>query len=98
MQVAHFIYMGSDDTNDTLHPHDAAGPFEAWRYEEADIIRKALRAEKMMPDRWEVSRKIYRQQKLNAQLVTYNGVGHSISDEMLDDVIEFFEANAGEKP
>ena len=97
MQVAHFIYMGSTDENDTLHPRDARGPFEAWRDEEADIIRKALRAEKMMPDRWEVSRKIYRQQKLNAQLVTYDGVGHSISDEMLGDVVDFFKSNAGEK-
>jgi hypothetical protein len=97
MQVAHFIYMGSTDRNDTLHPREATGPFEAWRDEEADIIRKALAAEKMMPDRWEVSRKIYRQQKLNAQLVTYNGVGHSIQSQMLDDVIEFFKANVGEK-
>jgi hypothetical protein len=97
MQVAHFIYMGSSDTNDTLHPREASGPFEAWRDEEADIIRTALAAEKMMPDRWELSRKIYRQQKLPAQLVTYSGVGHSIQSQMLDDVIDFFKANAGEK-
>lgn len=90
-QVAHYIYMGSSDRNDTLFSR------EAWREEEAEIIRKALAAEKMMPDRWEVSRKIYRQQQLPAQLVTYNGVGHSISSQMLDDVIEFFKANAGEK-
>ena len=91
MQVAHFIYMGSSDRNDTLFSR------EAWREEEADIIRKALAAEKMMPDRWELSRKIYRQQKLPAQLVTYNGVGHSIKSQMLDDVINFFKANVGEK-
>jgi len=91
MQVAHFIYMGSSDRNDTLLSR------ETWREEEADIIRKALAAEKMMPDRWELSRKIYRQQKLHAQLVTYNGVGHSIQSQMLDDVIDFFKANAGEK-
>jgi len=97
MQVAHFIYMGSSDRNDTLHPREATGPFEAWRDEEADIIRKALAAKKMMPDRWEVSRKIYQQQKLHAQLVTYNGVGHSIQSQMLDDVIDFFKANSGEK-
>jgi hypothetical protein len=97
MQVAHYIYMGSSDKNDTLHSREARGPFEAWRDEEADIIRKALAAEKMMPDRWEVSRKIYRQQKIPAQLVTYNGVGHSIQSQMLDDVIDFFKANAGEK-
>jgi hypothetical protein len=90
-QVAHYIYMGSSDRNDTLFSP------EAWRKEEADIIRKALAAEKMMPDRWELSRKIYRQQKLHAQLVTYNGVGHSIQSQMLDDVMDFFRANAGEK-
>lgn len=91
MQVAHYIYMGSSDRNDTLLSR------EAWREEEADIIRKALAAPEMMPDRWELSRKIYRQQKLPAQLVTYNGVGHSIKSQMLDDVIDFFKANAGEK-
>ena len=96
-QVAHYIYMGSSDRNDTLQPREASGAFEAWRKEEADIIWKALAAEKMMPDRWELSRKIYRQQKLPAQLVTYNGVGHSIKSQMLDDVIAFFKANAGEK-
>jgi len=90
-QVAHFIYMGSSDRNDTLFSP------EAWRAEEAAIIRKALPAEKMMPDRWGISRKIYRQQKLPAQLVTYNGVGHSIKSQMLDDVIDFFKANAGGK-
>jgi hypothetical protein len=90
-QVAHYIYMGSADRNDTLLSR------EAWREEEAAIIRKALAAEKMMPDRWEVSRSIYRQQQLPAQLVTYDGVGHSIQSQMLDDVIKFFQANAGEK-
>ena len=89
-QVAHYIYMGSFDRNDTLPSRDA------WREEEADIIKKAL-AEKMMPDRWELSRKIYRQQKLPAQLVTYNGIAHAITDEMQDDVTNFFKANAGEK-
>jgi hypothetical protein len=89
-QVAHYIYMGSFDRNDTLPSHDA------WREEEADIIKKAL-AEKMMPDRWELSRKIYRQQKLPAQLVTYNGIAHAITDEMQDDVTNFFKANVGEE-
>ncbi|MBN1506349.1 MAG: hypothetical protein JW955_05860 [Sedimentisphaerales bacterium] len=90
-EVALYIYMGSSDRNDTL-----LSP-EAWRKEEAAIIRKALAAEEMMPDRWELSRKIYHQQKLPAQLVTYNGVGHSIHSQMLDDVIDFFKANAGEE-
>jgi beta-lactamase regulating signal transducer with metallopeptidase domain len=88
-EVAHYIYMGSLDRNDTLPSRDA------WREEEADIIKKAL-AEKMMPDRWELSQKIYSQQKVHAQLVTYNGVTHAIKKEMEDDVINFFKANSGE--
>jgi len=89
-RVAHYIYMGSFDRNDTLPSRDA------WSEEEADIIKKAL-AEKMMPDRWELSQKIYKDQDINAQCITYNGVSHSIKDEMLNDVIKFFKANYGEK-
>ncbi len=89
-QVAHYIYMGSFDRNDTLPSR------EAWSEEEADIIKKAL-AEKMMPDRWELSQKIYKDQNINAQCVTYNGISHKIENEMLGDVIKFFEANSGKK-
>jgi|GEM_PF-1329369 len=89
-QVAHYIYMGAFDRNDTLPSRDA------WSEEEADIIKKAL-AEKMMPDRWELTQKIYKDQDINAQCVTYNGISHKIEAEMLGDVIKFFEANAGDK-
>ncbi len=89
-QVAHYIYMGAIDRNDTLPSRDA------WSEEEADIIKKAL-AERMMPDRWELSRRIYKSQAINAQCVTYNGVPHNIKDEMLNDVVKFFKANSGDK-
>lgn len=89
-KVAHYIYMGSIDKNDTLPSRDA------WREEEADIIKTAL-AEKMMPDRWELSQKMYRLAKLPAQLVTYDGVGHSIKGQMQDDLVKFFTSNSGEK-
>ncbi|MHC4757894.1 MAG: hypothetical protein ACYTE8_04490 [Planctomycetota bacterium] len=88
--VAHYIYMGAFDRNDTLPSRDA------WSEEEADIIKKAL-AEKMMPDRWELSQKIYQEQNINAQCVTYNGISHRIENEMLQDVIKFFKANSGDK-
>jgi hypothetical protein len=89
-KVAHYIYMGAFDRNDTLPSRDA------WSEEEADIIIKAL-AEKMMPDRWELSQKIYKDQDINAQCVTYSGISHKIENEMLDDVVKFFKANSGEK-
>jgi len=89
-QVPQYIYMGYFDRNDTVPSRDA------WSEEEAKIIKEAIAA-KMMPDRWQVSQKIYRQQKLPVQLVTYNGVAHAITDEMQDDITDFFKANAGEK-
>jgi hypothetical protein len=89
-KVAHYIYMGYFDRNDTLPSRDA------WSEQEADIIKKAL-AEKMMPDRWELTQKIYKDQDINAQCVTYNGISHKVEHEMLGDVIKFFRANSGKK-
>jgi len=85
-RVAQYIYMGYLDRNDTLPSRDA------WRENEADIIREALAA-RMMPDRWEISQAIYREKLPRAQCVTYNGVSHAIEDEMLSDIVEFFKAN-----
>jgi hypothetical protein len=81
--------MGYMDRNDTLPSRDA------WSEKEAEIIREAL-AEKMMPDRWEICQTIYREKLPCAQCVTYNGVGHGINDEMLDDLVKFFNANSGD--
>ena len=88
-RVAQYVYMGYFDRNDTLPSRDA------WRENEAEIIREALAA-KMMPDRWELSQTIYRDKLPRAQCVTYNGVSHGIKDEMLDDVVKFFKANSGD--
>ena len=87
-KVAHYIYMGAFDRNDTLPSRDA------WREEEAEIIKTAL-AEKMMPDRWELSQKIYEDQQINAQCVTYSGISHTVKDQMQDDIVKFFKANSG---
>ncbi len=89
-KVAHYIYMGAFDRNDTLPSRDA------WSEKEAEIIKTAL-AETMMPDRWQLTQKIYKEQSMNAQCVTYNGIAHTIKDEMLDDVVKFFKANSGPK-
>jgi len=88
-RVAQYVYMGGFDRNDTLPSRDA------WRESEEEIIRAALPA-KMMPDRWKVSQAIYRANLPRAQCVTYSGVPHTIKDEMLDDVVRFFQANAGD--
>ena len=88
-RVAQYIYMGYMDRNDTLPSRDA------WSEEEAEIIREETAAT-MMPDRWEISRAVYKQKLPRAQCVTYNGVAHEIKDEMIDDLVKFFKANSGE--
>jgi hypothetical protein len=87
--IPQFIYMGYMDRNDTLPSRDA------WREDEANVIRTAIAA-KMMPDRWKICQTIYREKLPCVQCVTYDGVGHAIKDEMIDDLVKFFEANSGD--
>jgi len=85
--VAQYVYMGYLDRNDTLASRDA------WSDDEADIIKAAL-AEKMMPDRWEIAQAVYHDRLPRAQCVTYNGTGHEIKKDMIDDLVKFFRANS----
>ena len=88
--VSQYIYMGAIDDNDTLPYRDA--------YDEADAeLVKDLIGVKMMPDRWHLSQSIYKALGIPAQFVTYNDTGHEIKDEIIDDIIAFFEANADDE-
>jgi hypothetical protein len=85
-RVAQYIYMGYLDRNDTTLSRDT------YCEEHAQLIRSLIGAD--MGQRWKVSQAIYRELGASAQCVTYNGTAHSIRDEMLDDVVAFFQANA----
>ncbi len=87
-QVSQYIYMGYLDRNDTTLSHDA------FCEEHARLIRELIGAE--MPKRWQVSQSIYRELAIPAQCVTYNGSGHEIKPEMIDDIVKFFRANSGD--
>ena len=50
----------------------------------------------MMPDRWEITQAVYHDKLPRAQCVTYNGAGHEIKEEMIDDLVKFFRANSGD--
>jgi hypothetical protein len=80
--------MGALDRNDTTMSRDC---FSA---EHVDLIWSLIG--KPMDKRWETSKSVYRELGASAQLVTYNGVSHEIRREMLDDVVKFFKANAGD--
>ena len=86
-RVSQFIYMGASDRNDTTEYRDA------FSEEHANLIHELIGKE--MPDRWLRCREIHEGLGIPAQLVTYNATGHTIRDEMLDDVVRFFEANMG---
>ena len=81
-QVSQYLYMGYLDRNDTTLSRDA------FCEEHAELIRERIGAE--MPKRWQVSQSVYRELGLPAQCVTYNGSGHEIKSEMIDDVVQFF--------
>jgi len=86
-QVSQYLYMGYLDRNDTTLSRDA------FCEEHAKLIRELIGAE--MSQRWQVSQSIYRELAIPAQCVTYNGSGHEIKPEMIDDIVKFFRANSG---
>ncbi|QUI24156.1 hypothetical protein HZI73_18480 [Vallitalea pronyensis] len=86
--VAQYIYMGYMDDNDPL-PYD-----DSYDEEERDVIKRFLGIPLM--GRWEKSKEIYEALNIPAQFVVYNGVEHEIKDEMLEDIIHFYQANNNE--
>ena len=89
-EVSQYIYMGALDDNDTIPYRDA--------YDEGDaeLVKRLIGAE-MMPDRWDVSQSIYKALGIPAQFVTYENTRHEIKNEMIDDIVAFFDANAGDE-
>ena len=89
-RVSQYIYMGTLDNNDTVPYRDA--------YDEVDAeLVKSLIGAEMMPDRWRMSQSIYKTLEIPAQFVTYENTGHQIKSEMIEDIVAFFEANAGDE-
>jgi hypothetical protein len=82
MKVAQYIYMGSEDDNDTTLFDDA------YERVDADLIWRLVG--KGMDVRWENSEQIYKELGIPAQFVTYQGVGHSITPQIINDVVDFF--------
>ncbi|MEA2021466.1 MAG: hypothetical protein U9N08_03205 [Candidatus Caldatribacteriota bacterium] len=88
-KVAQYIYMGEIDNNDTL-PYD-----DAFNEAERRLVKELLGEE--MKGRWEKTKKIYQHLNIPAQMVMYDGVGHEIKSEIIEDIIEFFRLNTEEE-
>ena len=88
-KVAQYIYMGELDDNDTL-------PFnDAFNEDERQLVIKVLGSE--MKKRWEKSKMIYNHLEIPSQMVIYKGVGHTITPEVENDIINFFRLNVGDR-
>lgn len=82
-KVSQYIYMGSMDENDTL-PYD-----DAFSDDERELIISFLGSD--MHERWEKSKEIYEQLDIPAQMVMYNGIGHTINQKIIDDLVNYFK-------
>jgi len=82
-QIPQYIYMGSDDENDTLFYDDAFSD------KERKLIISVLGIK--MHDRWKISKEVYRKLGLPVELVMYKGIGHKINNEVKNDIILFLK-------
>jgi len=78
-----FYYMGDHDTNDAV-PYD-----DGYDLSERQVVFELL-GEEMQPARWNNCIAIYREKNIKAQLKTYQGSGHEITNEIREDVLNFF--------
>jgi hypothetical protein len=89
LKIAQFIYMGSEDDNDTTLYDDA------YEREDAQLIWDLVGED--MSERWMNSIQLYEELGIyNAQFVTYDGVGHTLNGQIINDLIDFFRANSGQ--
>ncbi|MBF4691543.1 hypothetical protein ISU02_00355 [Fusibacter sp. Q10-2] len=83
LKVDQYIYMGAEDENDTL-PYD-----DAYNEDERRITEEVLG--KTMNERWQTSKNIYESLKIPAEMVTYEGIGHTVTSDMIADIIHFYK-------
>lgn len=85
-KVSQYIYMGSEDDNDTL-PFD-----DAFNEDERELITNFLGSE--MENRWDKSIDIYQQLGIPAEMVMYQGIGHDTNHKIIKDIVKFFRDNS----
>lgn len=82
-KVSFFIFMGDKDENDSLVFGDG--------YEEEDKNLVFELFGKTPLERWEISKKLYEENKLQAEFKLYPNAAHKVTPEMIGDILAFFE-------
>ncbi|WP_148680541.1 hypothetical protein [Halovivax ruber] len=80
--VPQFVYLGEEDTNDTI-PYD-----DAWNAELREIALDVY-GEDMQDDRMPYCESVYEDAGANAQFHVYGTVGHTVGRWMIRDIYEF---------
>lgn len=82
-KIPQFIFMGSEDTNDTLYFDDA---FNA---DEREVVLNVL-GDNLL-GRWNKSKQIYESKGIHAYFLLYEGVAHSITEAIESDIQKFLK-------
>jgi dienelactone hydrolase len=80
-KVPLFMFLGDQDDNDSVIFRDS------YEKEDEDLIFALFG--KTPVERWDDSKKLYRENKLNAEFRLYPNVKHAITKEMFDDIFAF---------
>jgi dienelactone hydrolase len=81
-KVPLFMFLGDEDDNDSVIFRDS------YEQEDEDLIFALFG--KTPVERWDDSKKLYQEQKLNAEFRLYPKVKHAVTKEMFEDVFAFF--------
>lgn len=81
-RIPQLIFMGAEDTNDTLPYSDAFSEAEK------DIIRAVI-GKRMQPYRWQTCQAVYASQDTRAAFRTYAGIGHGTDAAVNAEIVEF---------
>lgn len=103
-KIPQYLFMGNEDTNDTL-PYPA--PYNEW---EKEIIKEVFNTEpipikrqsdkeyaQILIKRFNKAKEFYEQEEIPAQFVLYEGIGHRLTPKIIEDVVRFFKNNADNK-
>ncbi len=87
-KVPLFIFLGDKDDNDSVIFRDS------YEKEDEDLIFSLFG--KTPVERWDDSKKLYQDKKLNAEFRLYPNVKHAVTKEMFDDIFAFFAKHRDE--
>ena len=81
-KVSFFMFLGDQDDNDSVVFGDG------YETEDKDLVFELFG--KTPVERWEISKTLYRESKLNAEFKLYPNVKHTVNNVMIGDIMTFF--------